>query len=1084
MSISIYKIEEYEHTHEKRQFRELCDVLKTCFGKTPEHNMLFANINFNGIPLDALLVKRDAIIVLEFKNYGGNVIAAENGDWTLDDGTIVKGGLNKSPYQQVRNNKFATIENFNMWFPRPYVNLYHTSGVVVFNQDVVIDDTHISQKVKTWFHVTDMKHVSGLLEDITSPKINFTNDDLDKLPTVFNCADKLTDTTISDSNNGGTIQTPLAPNAKVVNTQALANNGNDLFDRVERALADSDFQTCYKLVKPEKEAVFHQGELDLSPLAKEYAQRRYNGNLYEHQYIAAKAVREGHNVCIATSTSSGKTAIFHLGALEILQRDRNAKILAIYPMKALGTQQEDEWRSISPNIRCGRIDGNIRGINDRIRIIEECQVVTMTPDTVHTFLLGKLKDATCYKAIASFLKNLRLVIVDEVHLYKGMLGSNSAYMFRRLNSCITMLGNQVPLYITASATIADPEEHSKNITGINDFELIGPDKDSSFSAETEVLLVKGTNIADLLRSVSTEDCHTITFFDSRKRVSNIAMQIIDNRDLREAGFYPFKAGLEEEEYNEILHALQDGNFKGVISTSSLEVGIDIRNLDVTVLYGVPNSSTSFYQRMGRVGRRQGRKAVVIIVYDAHSIPSQLVFRDPSKLFSLPLEEPALYLDNKNLIDIQTLHFVGTGQEFQSVGGVARNYTPIETFFPMKFNKQAIDILNHQMPSRDYTSKENEGGYYPEFVFTVRSFGAQFNTEDEINERRGQLTMTNIMREAFPDAVYDYVNHQYRVINVDKTDHKITLAGIHQNNVRYIRTDPKQHIIVVPQKNSSLYSHVQFGDVDVVNIELREITTINGYKEIIHYNNGGIRRDVVDYPHAPHYHQRDFTNNFGTTGILLFSPTLMDRSVQVSLISTLLSNCFLNNFAFERADIEHRQGRTPFDMEDIKTGSRFITIYDKNEGGLNIAQKLMNRDVLLGGFKLMLEICQNDQEEDVIGARLNTESKEAIATIYDEIRAHNGEIIQQRLGEHYVVAEGSQAYLLEENPADPNNPQMTEVTVDHVTFQTTEGIHYYDIRMPDGNIAQDVPEERVLPVPGVSSKGLYIGKRVRDTGMTW
>lgn len=1078
MSISIYKIEEYEHTHENQQFRELCNILKARFGKTSEHNVLLANINFNGIPLDALLIKRDAIIVLEFKNYGGKVIAAENGDWTLSDGTVVKGGMNKNPYQQVRNNKFATIENFNTWFPHPDVNLYHTSGIVIFNQDVEIDDSHISSKVKTWFHITDMKHIGDLLEDITSPKINFGNEDLDKLPGIFNCSDKLIETTLSKSTAVvSTHKVSQKANVQSNNITRSANYPVDLFDRVENALRTSDFNILYKFDKPEKKARFQEGTLNLGPLAKNYAERKFNGRIYEHQYLAVEEIKSGHNVCIATSTSSGKTAIFHLGTLEILQKEKDARILAIYPMKALGSQQDDEWSSISADIRCGRIDGTVDR-NERIRIMKECQIVSMTPDTVHTFLLGKLKDNTCFKAITSFLKNLRLVIVDEIHLYKGMLGSNSAYMFRRLNSCISLLGSKVPQYITASATIADPEEHSKKITGISDdFVLVGPDKDSSFSAETEVLLVDNQGkIPALLKEISTNDSHSITFFDSRKNVSNVAMEVINNQDLQTAGFYPFKANMEAQDYYDILKALRNGEFKGVISTSSLEVGIDVRDLDVAVLYGVPNSSTSFYQRMGRVGRRQGRKAVVIIINDEHSISSQVVFRDPSKLFSLPLEEPALYLDNKNLIDIQTLHFVGTGNEYQSVGGNRNNYGTIEDFFSPSFNKQAIGIIDNQIPTKDYDKKECEGGDYPEIVFTVRSFSPQFNTIDENGEPKGQLTMQNIMREAFPDGVYDYLNHQYRVVRVEKPNRNITLRLIHEKNIKFVRTEPKQHIIVIPQRNSSVYSHVQYGKVDVVNIELRERTAINGYKEVKYLTNGVPVSKEIKYPHAPHYHLNEFDYNFGTTGTLLFSPLLMGKSVQNSLISTLLYNCFLNNFAFERADIEHRQGKTPFDMENIKCGSKFITIYDKNEGGLNIAQRLMDRDVLIGGFKLMLDICNNNQEVDVIGAKLNDDSRKAISEIYEELKIHDAKTIQKNLGEHYGIARDSRAlYLNEDN-------EQVEVNIDYVNLD--DSTYYYDFRLADGRVIEDIPEEKLSPIPGVSHKGLYIRHRVIDTGDLW
>ena len=100
MSLRIFKSDEYDHTHERQQFRDLCSILKDMYDKTAEMNLLFANINFNGVPLDALLIKPDAITVLEFKNYSGNVIAAENGDWKLDDGTIIKGGMGKNPFTQ------------------------------------------------------------------------------------------------------------------------------------------------------------------------------------------------------------------------------------------------------------------------------------------------------------------------------------------------------------------------------------------------------------------------------------------------------------------------------------------------------------------------------------------------------------------------------------------------------------------------------------------------------------------------------------------------------------------------------------------------------------------------------------------------------------------------------------------------------------------------------------------------------------------------------------------------------------------------------------------------------------------------
>lgn len=720
MSLKIYKVEDYSYTHENEQFRALCEVLKKKFVSVDGHYLLFANINFNGVPLDALFIKNNAIVVLEFKNYGGQVTAYENGDWTLQDGTIVKGGLGKNPFQQTKNNRWNTIKTLDLWYPKAYANIYHTSGIVVFRQNMEVDDTHISANVKSWFHITDMRAIANKLEDIVSTGINYTNADLDYLPTLFNCQNKLVDETPQAD------EAPAQPVAAVCTPEPVAPTPtNDLFAVTEEVLTMSGFTINHKRVMPAREAMFHDGDLsDLSAQTRDYVNRNYHGKLFEHQYEAVKKAQEGNNVCLSTSTSSGKTAVFHMCALEIIARDPSAKILAVYPMKALGRQQRDSWERLGENIQCGRIDGNVDR-DERIRIMRECQVVTMTPDTVHTFLLGKLKDNHCAAAIKEFLKGLKLIVLDELHLYKGMLGSNSAYLFRRLNSCMTLLKAQVPQYITASATIADPQQHSKDIAGTpDDFVMI--DRDASPSCETKVFITNSGDIdhlPNLLRELSVRlpKSKSITFFDSRKKVEDAIMSIegiIRNTD-GDGGFYPFKANQESEDAERIYNAMAQGNFRGIVSTSSLEVGIDIQGLNIAILYGIPTSSTSLYQRVGRVGRCGSDKAVVIIVNEENNVNSLLVSRDPAKLHSLPYEEPALYLDNENLINIQALHFVGAGgDEFTSIGGTQQRYGSIEHFFPAAFNAVCRDVLNDQL-SQLYSEKEGYAAGYSQYAYPIR-----------------------------------------------------------------------------------------------------------------------------------------------------------------------------------------------------------------------------------------------------------------------------------------------------------------------------------------------------------------------------
>ena len=306
------------------------------FDETDEQNLLFANIYFGGVPIDALFVKRNAIIVLEFKNYTGYLTVAENGDWALSDGTIIKGGAGKNPFMQTRANKFSVLNELNTWFPRPYVNLGQISGVVVFNQPINITQDKISPKSKSWFHICDMDGIGNKLEDIASPGINYTESDLSSFPRILNCIKVEYES--PNARRPGIVEQPIT-------SQPHPQNANtSLSDAVRKLLGENRYDIVAEREKPAKAAEYYKNEIQLGNKAKEYIGTNFTNGLYKHQYEAAKLASEGNNVCIATSTSSGKTAIFHLVALEILEKDPDAKIVAVYPMKALGNQQVNSWK--------------------------------------------------------------------------------------------------------------------------------------------------------------------------------------------------------------------------------------------------------------------------------------------------------------------------------------------------------------------------------------------------------------------------------------------------------------------------------------------------------------------------------------------------------------------------------------------------------------------------------------------------------------------------------------------------------------------------------------------------------------------
>ena len=1078
MSLRIFKLEEYDHTHEREQFRNLCSILKDLYDKSAEMHLLFANINFNGVPLDALLIKPDAITVLEFKNYSGNVIAAENGDWKLDDGTIIKGGMGKNPFVQTKNNKFAVITTLNTWFPSTHVNLGHTSGIVVFNQPVTVDDHLISPKSKSWFHICDMDHISDKISDITSPAIHYTNSDLDKLPQILNCDDpKYIIYESSGAPQAGTLPqntTPISPTTPK----------NKLSDKIRTILSNNGYMIVHEIDKPGKVASYHVGAKDLGQRVEDYVNRNYQGKLYEHQYAAAKLVSENKNVCITTSTSSGKTAIFHMAALEILEKDPNARIIAVYPMRALGSQQVDSWQNKLKDVKCGRIDGTIDP-SERLRILKECSVITFTPDTVHTFLLGKLKDDRFADALKKFLANLKLVIIDEVHLYRGMLGSNSAYLFRRLNSCTLLAGGKLPQYITASATINDPVQHSSDISGIDKFDIIGPNMDTSPSCPTKIFLIGiGKGLSNLLTELTSglpDNCHSITFIDSRKDVVQVALDTEKALNMQQIGIYPFKSGLEAEDYNNILNVLGTNKFKGVVSTSSLEVGIDIGALNVAILNGIPNSSTSFYQRIGRVGRGgTNDEAVVIIMDNPNSIVTKRLFNDPQKLLSLPPEEPALYLDNKNLVNIQALHFVGDGLEFQSVANKNwdSDFKRVAGLFPIKFSNICHDILNNQF-SADYQQFMGLGGNYPEIVFTLRQFDVQYKAYERNNPDQGlgELNMQNVLREAYPEAVYIYLRIPRRVVKVDKMKHEIILERLRGN--QSVSTKPRTGVLVTPQKSSQIHGHIRFGQLHVMNLGLSEFTTIKGYKEYIRFANGGAIENIKDYP-GDYWKQNSFNHTMLTEGVIITHP-LMTSKIQRSLVAHLLYEVFLSSSAFERSDIEYCSGTLNTDIGIIKANTSFITIYDKIIGGLNITSRLMDPFELKRGFSMMVDLIDNGLEQDILGVALNQSTKDAIHKMFDDICGNKPEEVGLVAISEYHIARNSESYYLPD-PSDADKKEQT--TIDMVYLDNKNNEITYDVITPDGTIITNVPEAQVLPISGISYKGRFVGVRSINTKTLW
>ena len=205
-------------------------------------------------------------------------------------------------------------------------------------------------------------------------------------------------------------------------------------------------------------AAIHQGKTVYTHQGK---------TVYTHQAKSLEALAQGDNLVVATPTASGKTLIFHLHAFSMLEADPNARTLVLYPAKALANDQLDRWQAAAQTCDAGpdviaQITGDVP-TRDRTAILDHSRIILMTPDVLHAWLI---RTATS-PAQRRFLQHLRLVITDEAHVYEDVLGTNAAFMFRRLSAAANASSNQNGIqHLAATATILKPAAHMTQLTGL------------------------------------------------------------------------------------------------------------------------------------------------------------------------------------------------------------------------------------------------------------------------------------------------------------------------------------------------------------------------------------------------------------------------------------------------------------------------------------------------------------------------------------------------------------------------------------------------------------------------------------------
>jgi DEAD/DEAH box helicase domain-containing protein len=391
---------------------------------------------------------------------------------------------------------------------------------------------------------------------------------------------------------------------------------------------------------------------ELHPRVRDALNARGLDSLYLHQRNVWDAAARGEHVVVTTGTASGKSLAFNLPVLDSIAREPKHRALYLYPTKALAQDQARALAELrSPKVRAAIYDGDTP-LEQRRQIRKWANVILTNPDMLHIGVLPH------HDRWADVLHNLRYVIVDEAHVYRGVFGSHVGNVLRRLRRLARVYGAD-PQLLLATATIANPGELTRSLAGVTATVV---DEDAAPRAERTVLLwnpelldaelgLRASPLGEasrLLAALVSRGLRTICFAKSRKAAELIHKFARDRVEPELAArLAPYRAGYTPAQRRELERRLVEGDLLGVSATDALELGIDIGLLDCAISVGFPGTVSSLRQQWGRAGRRGHGLAVLVASEDGLD---QYFMREPDTLLRRSVEAAILDHTNPRVLD--------------------------------------------------------------------------------------------------------------------------------------------------------------------------------------------------------------------------------------------------------------------------------------------------------------------------------------------------------------------------------------------------------------------------------------------------
>ncbi|KZX10048.1 DEAD/DEAH box helicase [Methanobrevibacter filiformis] len=674
--------------------------------------------------------------------------------------------------------------------------------------------------------------------------------------------------------------------------------------------------------------------------------------LYTHQAETYNHIKEDKNVIITTATASGKTLAFNLPILEELSGNKQATALYIYPAKALSSDQLSVLKNLEErlgiDIKPERYDGDTER-NKRYSIRQNSRIILTNPYQLHHIL-------SWHHQWKRFYSNLRYIVIDEAHYYKGIFGSNVALLIRRLKRIAKYYGSDFQ-FILSSATLANPLELANKLTG-EEFVLV--DNDTSPSGEKDFILYNpfinnkiaieennekedinnklsitpnktlknNSNKATLSIHQETEhifiylllkNVQTLCFTVSRKIAELIAMwakkDMLNYRRRLAKQITAYRAGYLPGERREIEEGLKSGKYLGVTCTNALELGINIGSLDAVIISGYPGTMISTWQQAGRSGRENQKSLVILVAFENQL--DQYFMNNPEFFFDKPHENAIIDLNNQNIISSQIQcaanELVLTEEELKEFN-ISKNTL-----------KQLLDkeLLVKNTKTKHYIYSHDD---QPSFKHSLDQLSTDLFKIMNNTELLEVMEKSQVYREAHEGAVLINKGETYIVDNVN----------LRKNIVNVVKRSVESHTIVLK-------------DVDISIINKIKRVKVGNFT--VHFGELEVKEDFIKYK------KMHFSKTLGTYFLDLPPLRFKTKGIWFTIPTehkTILEDKFKEEDVFHGGlhGIEHGIiGLFPlhvmcdrFDIGGLSTNyhadtqEATIFIYDAYEGGIGINEK--------------------------------------------------------------------------------------------------------------------------------------------------